>query len=493
MTLTKSAIQGFCQLVLSALGLLLLAPNVFGQREKDDPGSKPTTLRVLILSGEGAHDWRTTTPFLRRLLLDSGRFDVRVCESPVGLAPETLAAFDVVVDDYSGARMGSAAETALEAFVSSGKGLVIMHGALASLARQENEAGAGVNGKIRPDLATMISVSWPQTKVEDLEAPFHLFGVKVAQPEHPIMRGINSNLRAADRPCLNFALLSGSEVLARTDKEDPLIFVSTPGKGRTFSTALGHDLASMQERAFITTFLRGTEWAGSGRVTLSPNLGMPEPKADAVRVLVITGGHDHEAAFYGLFEGYKDIGWAPVDTSKVAFQKDLRTNYDVLVFYDFSRDLDEKGKKNLRDFVEDGKGVLVLHHGILNFQTWPWWSEEVVGGRYRLSREGNIPNSTVKFGEEHLITPVGNHPITAGTGPFHVIDETYKGLFISPKIQPLLTTDNPTSDPTVAWVGPCTTSKVVFIQLGHDHSPFRHPSYRALVHNCILWCAGKLK
>ena len=59
-------------------------------------------------------------------------------------------------------------------------------------------------------------------------------------------------------------------------------------------------------------------------------------------------------------------------------------------------------------------------------------------------------------------------------------------------IQPLLLTDNPTSDRTVAWIGPCTTSKVVFIQLGHDHTPFGHPSYRALVHNSILWTAGKL-
>ena len=28
---------------------------------------------------------------------------------------------------------------------------------------------------------------------------------------------------------------------------------------------------------------------------------------------------------------------------------------------------------------------------------------------------------------------------------------------------------------------------------GHDHTPFRHPSYRALVHNSIIWTGGKLK
>src|SRR6266542_2640863 len=81
-------------------------------------------------------------------------------------------------------------------------------------------------------------------------------------------------------------------------------------------------------------------------------LAAPATNQAALRVLIITGGHDHEAAFYGLFDGKQDI----------------RAKYDVLVFYNFTRDMDDGGKKNLRDFVERGKGILVLHHGILNFQ-----------------------------------------------------------------------------------------------------------------------------
>jgi type 1 glutamine amidotransferase len=236
--------------------------------------------------------------------------------------------------------------------------------------------------------------------------------------------------------------------------------------------------------ASIVTLFGGTEWAASGQ---SP------PDTNGVRVLIITGGHDHEAAFYSLFEGYKDIGWPSVSDSKLAFEQDLRAKYDVLVFYNFTRDLDEAARKNLRDFVESKKGIVVLHHGILSFQKWPWWYEEVVGGLYRLEPQGDIPGSTVKFGEQHLITPAKGHPITAHLEPFRITDETYKGLFISPKVTPLLTTDNATSDRVVAWIGPCTTSKVVFIQLGHDHISFSHPSYRALVHNSILWSAGRLK
>ena len=122
---------------------------------------------------------------------------------------------------------------------------------------------------------------------------------------------------------------------------------------------------------------------------------------------MITGGHDHEAAFYSLFDGYKDLDWLPVDTSATAFKKDLRGKYDVVIMYDFTRDLDETGKKNLRDFVESGKGIVVLHHALLNYQKWTWWYEDVVGGRYRLQREGDIPSSSVKNDQQIFVTPGG--------------------------------------------------------------------------------------
>ena len=461
---------------------LLLAANCPAQPAAQTGTTHASGLRVLILSGDGAHDWRSSTLLLRQLLAEAGHCEVRICESPAGITAETLAGFDVVVDDYSGPRPGRATEEALSAFVDSGKGLVITHGALA--AATENTW---------PGFAKLASVARRVAGTREAALPFRSFELKTLRPEHPILSGLKSPLRTADRAMTGLKQLPAAQVLATTDKDEPLLFASSHGKGRVFCTALGHDPGAMQEKAFITTFLRGTEWAASGKVTLPADLGLPGPSTNGVRVLVITGGHEHEASFYSLFDGYKDIGWAPVTDSKSAFQQDIRTKYDVLILYDFTRDLDDKGKKNLRDFVESGKGIVVLHHGILNFQKWPWWYEEVVGGLYRLERQGAIPNSTVKFGEEHLLTPAGEHPITAGLGPFHVTDETYKGLFISPNIKPLLITDNPTSDRTVAWIGPCTTSKVVYIQLGHDHSPFRHPSYRALVHNSILWTAGKLK
>jgi hypothetical protein len=38
--------------------------------------------------------------------------------------------------------------------------------------------------------------------------------------------------------------------------------------GRVFHTPMGHDLTAMRCVGFITTLLRGTEWAATGRVTI---------------------------------------------------------------------------------------------------------------------------------------------------------------------------------------------------------------------------------
>jgi type 1 glutamine amidotransferase len=217
------------------------------------------------------------------------------------------------------------------------------------------------------------------------------------------------------------------------------------------------------------------------------------PGGDKVRGLLITGGHDHDTSFYSLFYGHDALPRMAVSDSATAFQSDLRRKYDVLILYDFSRDLTETGKKNLRAFVESGKGVVVLHHALLNYQAWPWWYEDVVGGSYRLKKEGDIPASTYKGDQEISVTPEGEHPITRGLGAFHVADETYKRMWFSPKIQPLLTTDNPNADRVLAWVGPCAMSRVVAIQLGHGPTVFSHPTYRRLVRSAVLWSAGRLK
>jgi type 1 glutamine amidotransferase len=270
-----------------------------------------------------------------------------------------------------------------------------------------------------------------------------------------------------------------------------LLVTASVGRGRAACLALGNDASAMHENAFAALFARTCEWAASGAVTIPATFGLPRPNPQAAKALLITGGHDHEASFYSLFEGYRDLDWVPILTSDQAFKADIRGKYDVVIMYDFSRDLNDAGKKNLRDYVESGGGVVVLHHALLNYQAWTWWNTDVVGASYRLSRENGRPSSAVKNDQEIYVTPVAEHPVVAGLGPFHITDEAYKNMRFSPRARPLLTTDNPTSDTNLAWLSPDEKLRVVAIQLGHGHTAHAHPAYRRLVHNAVLWAAGK--
>jgi type 1 glutamine amidotransferase len=479
-----------------AVGCLLVAGSCGGILARDPTSRLPgAAVRVLILSGSGNHDWRATTPVLRRILEGTGRFDVRVAEFSSPLTARALLDFDVVVDDCGGTGPGTENAKVVAAFVAAGRGLVITHGALDSSSAAH---GASPVGQLsRPDASRTDRGCWPRLRADNVHGAAYFLEVKLARPEHPIVRGMPGRFRTADAPYRGLVPTAQSEIMVApgdgSSADEPVLVASDYGKGRFFCTGLGHDVAAMQAKEFICTFARGTEWAGTGTVTLPVDAGQSRPETDAVKALLITGGHDHDASFYTLFEPFRDLHRLPVVNSATAFKNDLRGKYDVLIMYDFSRELDESGKKNLRDFVEAGKGIVVLHHALLNYQGWPWWFEEVVGGRYRLKREANIPSSTVKEGQQIFVAPEQKHPITEGIGRFQVMDETYKGMWISNKIRPLLTTDNPNSDRYLAWIGPCATSRVVAIQLGHGPTVFSHPSYRTLVHNAILWSAGRLK
>jgi type 1 glutamine amidotransferase len=135
--------------------------------------------------------------------------------------------------------------------------------------------------------------------------------------------------------------------------------------------------------------------------------------------------------------------------------------------------------------------VVLIHHAIANLDKWDWWVEEVAGGRYVCQKEADRPASTYRHDETVPVKPVGSHPVIAGIGPFTIHDETYKNMYISPKVKVLLKTTNRTSDGPVAWIGPGENSRVVYLQLGHDRAAHNNPAWQKLVRNAIFWSAGR--
>ncbi len=475
-----------------ALLLLFAAP---AMAQDTAPFFHKGALRALILSGRNNHDWRTTTPQLRKILVDTGRFDVRVDEEPAGMTAATLSAYDVVILDYNGPRWGEAAESAVETFVRSGKGMVAVHGATYAFGDYEllfdNHVKSGIHEKPWPAYAAMLGGAWAEASGHGQR---HVFPVKFVDRQHPIARGLEPTFLANDELYHRMRLRPEAHVLATafdateiggTGKDEPILWTVAYGRGRVFNTMLGHDVTAMMEKGFAETFARGAEWAASGVV--KPPEATKKPAQ--TRVLVVTGGHSHETSFYAVFDGRSDLA-VTVDPHPVAFGKDLRKDYDVLVLYDMIQELPEVQKKHLQEFAEAGKGIGVMHHAIASFNDWKWWWEELAGGKYFLKTEEGHAASTYKHDEEMVVQVVAKHPVTAGLSPMHWIEEAYKGVWISPQSQVLLKTDHPLADGPVAWITPYRKSRVVYIMLGHGPEAHEQPQFRQLVHNAVKWAGG---
>ena len=283
-----------------------------GQSDTTERASlfKQGALRALILTGQNNHDWQATTPLLRALLLNTGRFDVRVNEEPSGMTSATLAPYDVVILNYNGPRLGQVAEEALENFVRSGKGLVGVHGAnwafsgLVVLA--ENSRPTDILESPWAEFKQMIGGVWSDKPPASGHAPRHKFQVKFVDQKDPITAGLASEFEADDELYHNIHMASNVHILATayddprntpesaaatvsdtssqsttpspargkmphldmnpTGKDEPVLWTVHYGQGRTFYTALGHDAKAMEVPGFATTFVRGVEWAASGTV-----------------------------------------------------------------------------------------------------------------------------------------------------------------------------------------------------------------------------------
>jgi len=410
-------------------------------------------IRALILLTDAG-----TAGFLKKTLEQSQRFQVTTNEESSGISNQTLASYDVVILKDKLVSL----QPVLNRYVKSGKGLFVF----------------GFNAERTNDFLT----------------------VRLVDKEHPVSAGMPERFTATERMARNMPAPPGSRILAaiydKAGSREPVIWTSAPtGQGRGVFTTLGGNIESMYGEGFAATLVRGAEWAATGKVTLPAIVDLFRSPGNRLRVLVVTGGHNYPTSFYTLFEGHDDVAWDHATTNiETAFRSDLRQKYDVVVLYDWYRDEPSDGvRENLLKFIESEKGVVILHHGISDFNAWHWWQEQVQGAKYFFKAEGDHPASSFKHDQDLFLVPVEPHPITKGIGPFHIIDEIYNGMWYSPEITVLLKMTSPLKNTPVAWIGPYRKSRIVYMLPGHDEKSHYHPVFRQLVHRAIQWTGGRLQ
>jgi uncharacterized protein len=243
-------------------------------------------IKVLIIDGQNNHDWRKTTPVMKKALEDSDRFVVAVATTPAKMADfnPDLTKYDVILSNYNGAAWPEAVNKSLETNLKEGKiGLVIVHAANNSFGgwnEYNRMIGMGWRGASGGDRLYLDDSGKPvrQAKGEGQGSGHRAGGnwaVTVRDSEHPVTKGMPAEwMHASDElydnmrgPIENVHLLA-TAYSKGTKVHEPMIWTVSYGKGRVFHTPMGHDVNSMSCIGFQTTLLRGTEWAATGAVTL---------------------------------------------------------------------------------------------------------------------------------------------------------------------------------------------------------------------------------
>lgn len=255
-------------MLLLAASLLSFLPQVDTAIEAPET-VQPEPIPVLIVSGANNHWWQWTTPSLRSMLEESGKFKVDVTETPAKtLATEDLSQWKALVLDYNGPRWGERAETRFLDAVAGGMGVVVVHAA--------NNAFTGW-----VEYEKMVALCWREGTGH---GRFHAFDVEVTDASHPITRGFDGLASHPDELYHRLVHMHQTDfrVLASaysdpesggTGEHEPMVIVKNYGRGRVFHTPLGHvwvnsqpNQVSHEDPQFRALIARGTEWAATGSV-----------------------------------------------------------------------------------------------------------------------------------------------------------------------------------------------------------------------------------
>ena len=267
-------------------------------------------IRVLIVDGQNNHRWQLTTPVLKKVLDEAGLFQTEVVTAPPkgsdlsGFKPEFSKYQGVVTNFYYVAQTidwPPESQKAFVVFVQYGGGMVSVHAADNSFpAWRAYNLMIGIGGWGNRDeksgplwyyrdgkLVSDTSTGRGGSHVNRLPNK-----VTIRNSDHPITKGLPkewmhqgdelyNSLRGPGENMTVLATAHSAPMPGKgTDRDEPDLIVLNYGKGRIFHTTMGHDVSAMSCVGFITTFLRGAEWAATGKVTQKVPANFPT--ADSV-------------------------------------------------------------------------------------------------------------------------------------------------------------------------------------------------------------------
>lgn len=271
-------------------------------------------VRVLIVDGFSNHDWQRTTSCLKQLMERHGGYAVDVSTYPARASQEERDAwlpdfsrYGVVIQNTNGGTNGpewsKTAQQALERYLAAGGGMLAFHSANNAFPRWEEYnrmIGLGWRPKTYGTALTVADgggiVRIPPGEGGNTSHGERVDALVTRLGDHPMHAGLPRQWRAADIEVYSHARGPAEHVQVLSYAREPVTglnfpieWVVTYGRGRVYTSTLGHvwagdpNLKGMQCAGFQTLLFRALDWLAGKPCDRTVPADFPAPERPSLR------------------------------------------------------------------------------------------------------------------------------------------------------------------------------------------------------------------
>lgn len=222
--------------------------------------------------------------------------------------------------------------------------------------------------------------------------------------------------------------------------------------------------------------------------------------------LILTGGWAHDFASSSLV--LADV-LAPIATSTIVDDMDDAAcqldsgRFDVLTVYacwftmtdaryndeqraQWARTTPGSFREAVAHHLGAGRGLCVLHTGLLCFTDWEEWPE-LVGGDWTWGRSWHPAPAPMRADRRPGAV---HHPVVDGMDRIEVFDERYCEIDARPDSNVLMSSNGPEGEFPTVWVRDGGGGRRAYSSLGHDRVSLTEPTHARLVRRLLAWVGG---
>lgn len=304
--------------------------------------------------------------------------------------------------------------------------------------------------------------------------------------------------------CVRRSADNGPAVVLMAPEKD-CFAISAPYEGEShyslYLSLFGRDIeagqsAKVRSRLVVTTRTSDGEILELYQKYREDLAGQMETQgADGVRVLIVTGidypGHLWKETSPVLKKALAEDKRLSIDIVEdpeyLATEELGQYGTIVLHFMNWERpDPGKKAQQGLRNFVEDGGGVVLVHFACGAFQGWDEF-EKIAGRVWDPNKRPHDP-----YGQFTVNIIGETHPITKGLSDFETVDELYTCLTGDTPVEVLAAATSKVDNEVypIAFVLNYGKGRVFHSVLGHDAQAISNPPVAEFFRRGCAWTAG---